>query len=664
MQFVYDIETYPNYFCFVAEHAYSDALVRFELSEFRDDSEAFFSFLTDASNQRWEGVGFNNLGFDYPVVHWMIRHRRDCVGVEGARIAYEKANMVINSPDRFAHTLWPDQRFFPQIDLYKLNHFDNFAKRTSLKALEFVMRSDSVVDLPIEPGTFLTAEQAQITGDYCVYDVGQTKKFLERNSAEIEFRRTLVEQFGPEALNWSDVKIGTEYLLRRLPWSMVYYRDESGGRMPRQTPRDKIDVGEILFPYIQFQRRECDDLLERFRNVVITNTKASVSDHCNLDGFDFHFGAGGIHGSIDSQKFVSDDSHVIVDADVTSLYPSIAIVNGLAPEHLGERFTVEYAGLKTERVKHAKGTPRNAALKLGLNGGFGNSNNPWSPLFDPKMTMAITINGQLMLLMLAERLLSVPGLELIQINTDGVTYRVPRGEGEQTAKAICHQWEAETKLDLEFADYAAFWGRDVNNYLALTPEGKIKAKGAYWYPKTDEEYNGWWHRNYSAQIVQRAVQAHLVEGCDIEEYIRAWTDPFDFMLRYKTPRTSRLLLDGGEERGAIEQQRMTRYYVAKGGWELIKESPPADKPWITPGGFKRKSGLTDEEYYKIARTVADGEWDERIHTANKSVYDDRRIVVCQNAMICNEAKDFSFQHVDYDWYIAECRKLVDIFATD
>ncbi len=656
MQFVYDIETYPNYFCLVALHSHSDHFARFELSEYRDDSESFFEFLGVAEQHRLEGVGFNSLGFDYPVLHHMIHNREDCKGVEGAQIAYRKADLIINSESRFGHMLWPDQRFFPQLDLYKLNHFDNRAKSTSLKALQFTMRSKSVEDLPIAPGTYLTAEQAKITGDYCEHDVTETKRFKERCEKEIEFRRSLVDEFGPEAMNWSDVKIGAEKLLRRLDWDACYYKDDDGKRQPRQTPRQQIDLRQCIFDYITFERYECNQLLERFKDTKVVDTKASISDSVTLDGFTFDFGTGGIHGAKHNSIYRADDDHVIIDADVTSLYPSIAIVNKLAPEHLGEQFCTEYAALKAERLRHAKGTPENAALKLALNGTYGNSNNPWSPFLDPKFTMTITVNGQLMLLMLAERLLAVPSVELIQINTDGVTFRCRKDVRDQV-DTVCTEWSRWTCLDLEYAEYSAFYGRDVNSYIAQYTDGKLKSKGAYWYPKQDSDYNGWWHKDFSALVVQRAVEAVLVRGADLETFIREHDDPFDFMCRYKTPGGSVLVHGVSPE---IDQQRVTRYYVAKDGQPLVKKSPPPKKPWVIPGAYKRKSGITDQEYYSIARTLKPDEHDERIHTKNRSRYEDRRISVCQSAMICNNESDFDFTAVDYDWYITEAKKLIEI----
>src|SRR6185503_19096181 len=99
-------------------------------------------------------------------------------------------------------------------------------------------------------------------------------------------------------------KIGSEILIQRLG-KEACYKYVDGKREPRQTPRHAIKVAEIVFPQISFQRRECRDLLDRFKATTIYNTKASVSDSLELDGFQIDFGTGGVHGSVDRKVFRS-----------------------------------------------------------------------------------------------------------------------------------------------------------------------------------------------------------------------------------------------------------------------------------------------------------------------------------------------------------------------
>jgi len=204
-------------------------------------------------------------------------------------------------------------------------------------------------------------------------------------------------------------------------------------------------------------------------------------------------------------------------------------------------------------------------LKLALNGVYGDSNNQYSPFYDPLYTMSVTITGQLLLCKLAENLMSIPGLQMVQINTDGLTVRIPR-DHYGWFKKECTLWMTGTGLTLEQNVYSRMWVRDVNNYIAEYEDGKLKRKGAY-------EYNREWHQDHSALIVPKAAEAHLVRGESISDFIRGHSDIFDFMLRAKVDRSSRLMW------GDVQVQNITRYYVTdqEHGGTLTKIMPPLAK---------------------------------------------------------------------------------------
>src|SRR5690606_34846804 len=136
-------------------------------------------------------------------------------------------------------------------------------------------------------------------------------------------------------------------------------------------------------------------------------------------------------------------------------------------------------------------------MKLAGNGAYGNFNNPFSPLYDPKVMCSITVNGQLQILQLVEMIELIPHCELIQANTDGITVRVRR-DVEHFFKLWCKVWEDETLLELEEVLYSRMFIRDVNNYLVEDMKGKVKKrKGAYEYPTTLKEYDDMWHKDWS-----------------------------------------------------------------------------------------------------------------------------------------------------------------------
>lgn len=658
---VYDIETLPNVFTFHFVGLFSDRNATFEISEYRDDRRELLAWFAYWQTNQIPMIGFNSLSFDYPVLHEI--YLNPYISVEQI---YDFAMGLINSFNRFGGQVYQSDRFAPQIDLFKIHHFDNRAKSTSLKALQVSMRSESVMEMPIAFGVPLTPKQID---DYLIpynkHDVKETKRFAHISLDAIRFRLQLSETLAGDVLNFNDTKIGAKILEQRLGEDICYVRSESGRREPRQTPRHAIALAEIIFPYIEFRHPEFNRILTWMRGQTLTADELTESIqtkgvftgvHATVGGMDFHFGTGGIHGSVPSARFAADQEWAIVDIDVASLYPSIAIVNRLYPEHLGERFVEEYARLPIERAKHKKGTVENATFKLASNGTCGNSNNKFSVFYDPKFTMTITINGQLLLCMLAEWLLTVSGLSIIQVNTDGITYRCRRDRLEHAA-IVQRVWERLTRLALEQAEYSRMWIRDVNNYVAEgAADGKLKQKGAYWFPrKFPEDITNAappaWHKDFSASVTVKAAVAHMVEGVDIERFVYGHADPFDFMCRAKVDRSSSLMI------GDKEVQRITRYYVARSGGAMKKISPPVKGARV--GQYKRRNGISDFEYETIRSQVGDA-WDERIHTKNKSKYEIREMSIEAGQLVaeCNRASDFDFGNVRYEWYIDAARKLV------
>lgn len=184
----------------------------------------------------------------------------------------------------------------------------------------------------------------------------------------------------------------------------------------------------------------------------------------------------------------------------------------------------------------------------------------------------------------------------------------------------------------------------------------LKLKGCYSVPdplnhaqSIGEMQPPGWHRDWSALIIPRAAVAHMIHGCDIEQFIRFCTNPFDFMLGIKVKRSDALMWNG------IRQQRNTRYYVTTDGAPMTKEAPPVGKI----GDFKKANGVSDAEYFRVMQETG-GMWDERVCTKNKSRYEQRlnQVQAGYNVTICNNADDFRFDNVNYAWYVQEALKLV------
>ena len=609
--YIYDIETYPNVFTLAVEHADAPLRWMFEISDWRNDSRDIIAFLQFLKETDARMVGFNSLGFDYPVLHTLIR-----MGHSDARTLYDKAMAIINSQDdddsKWVHQVNPSDRFVEQIDLFKIHHFDNKARATSLKVLEFNMRSDNIEDLPFPVGTLLNREQIEVLKKYNAHDVAQTKAFYRHTQDMIHFREELTRKYpGKDWINFNDTKIGKDYFIMKLEEAGVpCYDFGPKGRTPRQTKRPVIHLRDAILPWISFEQPEFTRVLGWLKDQSITETKGVFNDlTACVNGFTFVFGLGGIHGSVDSEVIESDDSEVIVDLDVTSYYPNLAIVNGFHPAHLGSDFVAIYKHLFEQRKSYPKKSAESAMLKLALNGVYGDSNNQFSVFYDPLYTMTITLNGQLLLCLLAEGLMHIPGLRLIQVNTDGLTVKVPR-EHKWLVDVARAAWQSRTGLNLEEAIYKAMMIRDVNNYVAVYEDGSTKRKGAY-------EWKAGWHQNAGGLVIPKVAEKVLVEGAPIRETVENWPDIMDFMLRTKVPRSSHLGLE--IDGVTVRVQNITRYYIAKGGGRLFKWMPPLAKK---PGEW-RKIGV-------------ESGW---------------------GVQVCNDIKDAGKLPVDFDYYVQEVEKL-------
>ena len=625
----------------------------FEVSSRKNQCAEFASFIYQLRDAKARMFGYNNEGFDYVVVHHLIT-LFERQGFFTSLDAYDKAQEIIDpkahaavrmlistgmagsleyawqtyhkytlsyfpaevqqayataeTNNRFRLTIWPDQRIVTQGDLLKIHHFDNVAKSTSLKKLEINMRSQNVIDLPYSPHTPLTSPQADEVIAYMCHDVSETLKFYKASIDQIRFRDDLAIRFPDlgDVLNFNDTKIGKKYFERELEKSGVpCYEYVGRKKSPRQTLRPTIALSDVISSKVQFAAPEFQTILDRLRGSIIVETKGVFDDMvANFDGLDFVFGTGGLHGSLSATSVYPDATYDLVDVDVASYYPNLAISNGFYPEHLSDKFCDIYRQVYEMRKQYGKKTAENAMLKLALNGVYGNSGNAYSPFYDTKYMMSITINGQLFLCMLAEWVVTTCGAKMVQVNTDGITCLVPRVNREKF-NTICHAWENHTGLDLEHTEYTAMHLRDVNSYMAVKKDGSVKRIGAYAYehpienPFTRELA---WYKNHSMRVVAKAAEAKLVHGVDIADFIKSHRDHFDFMLSVKVPRSSRL-----EERWPGVQirrvQNTTRYYVSTAGCALTKVMPPlAGKVAERPIGIEK--GWT----VKVVNDAAQFDW--------------------------------------------------------
>lgn len=574
---VYDIETLYNCFTYTGFNTKENKWYQFVIHDSINNLPELYNHI---KNDLIMMVGYNNENFDYPVIHWILTNYHNLIKLSNDNIAkqiYKEAQRIINSTQ---YEVIPDKKkIIPQTDLFLIWHYNNNARRTSLKDLEFAMNMPNIEEMPIDHREFVHKNQIPLILDYNKNDVeatylfllntlGKTDYSIYKNKNKIELREKLKKKFKIPCSNYPDVKIGEQLMLN------LYARatnQDVWELKEKRTNRSSIKLKDCIPHWCKIESPEFKEFYNTILNTTITGQKGEFQKSILFHGIKFDFGLGGSHGCIKSGIYESDENTIILDLDVSSLYPSVAKSLNLYPAHLGPEFMKLYSDFIEARIneKHKPKDERDNVLiegyKLILNGTYGKSNEATSFMYDPLYTFKTTIGGQIFICMWAERMVKeVPELTFIQINTDGITIKLPRNKVD-TIRKVCEQLTEETTLVIEEAFYKKMVIRDVNNYLSeyedSTKENEhLKLKGCF---EIDKEF----HKDNSMKIVPIALKNYFINGIPIEDTIKNHKNIYDFCLRLKVNSTSSAYSITVKDSDVITTQlnRTTRYYISNIG---------------------------------------------------------------------------------------------------
>jgi len=611
---IYDLETL-NIFTATFIDRDSDEIRTFVLSNTRNNIALLFKFLNDEVKGL---IGYNCITFDAQILEFLYRNPR--ATAEQIRIY---ANIITDNdnPKRPDVAEWKLR--IPHLDLFRALSLSVKAKRTSLKWTEFMMDLDNIEDMPSQ-GEGDNWEEKVLS--YNLNDVIATKELYNRHKKDIELRITLTQREKINLMNSTEPdmskKIFSKYLSRAMEIPESDLRTMSTNRL-------LVPVKDIILPYIEFKSNILNLVKKEFQKLELyENDKPEFN--IKFGGIDIVYALGGIHGSLSSNIVQSDDKYIIKSCDVASFYPNLAIRNKLHPQHIPQEiFCNLYENLYDERKVIPKSDPRNYILKITLNAVYGMSNDKFSFLRDRQFTLAICINGQLLLSMLFEKMiLEIPDSKLIMCNTDGFEILIPR-QYEDKYNQLCKEWEELTKLELEFVDYSKMIISDVNNYIAVYQDStkEPKCKGKYEFKDIPL------HKNKSHSIIPIAVFEYFVNNKPIEDTIRNHTNIFDFCAGVRASKSqergqSRYELHTivGTEINKTKLSKTVRYFISTRGKYLFK---------------CYENGVIEHVEAPDKRGRNNKDW--KVTYFNKAYY----------------PENFSDYNIDYSYYISKARQWIN-----
>jgi hypothetical protein len=568
---VMDYETMKNCFIAVFEHYKENTQHVFIVHELRNDLQKLLDFLEENKQLKEWHISFNGLAFDAQITMFLLKNKDELINLPVQELVekiYEKAQEIINKQNDGEFQEYSERdMLINQVDVFKLNHWDNPAKRSSLKWIQYSMDWDNIQEMPLHHSVKVsTWSQLNTIVTYCKNDVRSTKRIMELSKEQINLRANLTAEYGITLYSASEPRISKELFL-------MFLSQKTGIKKydlrQLRTNRTHITVSDLILPYTKFKTEIFQDLLDNFKMVVIdpNNTKGGFKYSIEYKGVKTDFGLGGVHGAKESGIYASGDGMVIMTSDVTSFYPNLAIRNGWSPAHLPQKeFCELYEWFFEERKKIPKKDPKNYVYKIILNSTYGLSNDKNSFLYDPEFTMRVTINGQLSLMMLYEMLAEgIPNCIPLMQNTDGLEMMIPQ-EHKQRYLDICAEWEQITNLQLEHDEYSKMILADVNNYIAVNTAGKYKCKGRF------EFENLALHKNKSHLIIPKAIFNYFIHDVPPEKTIMENKNIFDYCAGVKIKGDWEFhqicIINRTIEKSFL--QKTLRYYISKGGCKIMK----------------------------------------------------------------------------------------------
>ena len=581
---LYDIEVFPNCFHCTVSDSESHKKYKFEISNRKNQLEELIDFFYF---KRTEHVmcGYNNHHYDDIVINYMIFFRNTMKRFDYLKICnslYYLSKAIIESektenidkikPYKYAN-------YFYSFDLMTMLY--SAAKQKSLKEVEILLGMDNVQEFEAGFDQRLLDSEIDDMIKYNGNDVDATELLLNTVKDEVDLRLEVEKEWGFDALSMSNIRIGEEILLRQSNLKGVAL-EEAKSKIRRVA---KIENKDIILPFIQYSNPKLKEVLLDVKNATCYPCKSdkkqkNYEKKFVLSNTCYSIGEGGIHTINEPRIFKPTADQYIGHSDVTSMYPSLAIIYKWLPVHLGKDFWNVYESLYKERViaKRNHDELKAKAFKFALNSPIGKMQNESSWAYDPLNAYKIRMNGQLILLMLVDRLLSI-NCKIVQVNTDGVVYIADKANRELVNQFV-HEVENITKLHFDSDDYESFYQYDVNNYFGIRKgysqsgdPSLIEKKGKF---ITEIGLNN----SMTPVVISKAVINYFLTKEPIDKFVKEDKNIRDFLMSQSVNREFKI------EYGNKPVQRINRYYASNSGYYLMRVK---DKMYET----KKESILSD-----------------------------------------------------------------------
>ena len=693
--FVYDIEVFQNIFHCSAINTETKEIHKFEISSRKNQlSELILFFKQVNSPVSWNDnyttncsidsdkifCGYNNLHYDNPVINYIIEYEHVLTEKPVLVITNSIFNLsreITNSGENIEKwKRWKYQVWFDSFDILTMLYSNKL--RVGLKEIQVTMQYKNVQEFVCDWSKPLPIEDFDSMIDYNINDIESTSALLDRCKKDIDLRLAIEDEYGVKVLSKDGVNIGMKILTHK-------YLEKTGltwwDIKDLRSPQAYIPLKDVILPFIKYDSPILKSVLDEMKTQVVSPGRKGYEKNFVFGGLRYTVGVGGIHSKNDPEIIIPAEDEMLIDIDVASLYPSMLIEYGFYPKHLGPEFLEVYSQIRSERIeaKHNGDKIKDSTLKLALNGLSGNLQNEHNFCYSPFAVMQIRINGQLLLLMLAEKLVEL-GCRIVQANTDGLFVLLKKSIYDKV-NIVCREWEQLTKLTLEEDRFEAMYQYAINDYIAVK-EGYAKKKHefrdftAVMDPKTGDHIKygatnakGETYRNMdeirkdyiktkgmfitevllgkglSPKIIPEAIIKYFVDGIPVEDTVKGCTDIKKFLMSEKTGKQWHV------EYMNQEIQRTNRFYASTDGAYLWKWKGIGEHYAWNP------SELSDMAYWSLIQEGKDP-YNPPLVPDTKQY---QNMLTASGVTLLNmfDDKPIEDRKINYRYYLRECYKIIE-----
>lgn len=592
--YVYDIEVFQNIFHCSVKNTETNNIYKFEISERKNQLRELVKFFKQVDKYITWGdyyttninipanvifCGYNNLHYDNPIINYIIEYEDKLMQYNIPTICSSIFNLsktiTTSSEDNIdAWKHWKYQIWFDTFDILTMLYSNKL--RVGLKEIQVTMQYPNVQEFVCDWTKPLPLEDFDSMIDYNINDIESTSELLNRCKKDVDLRIAIEDEYGVRVLSNDGVNIGMKILTQK-------YLEKTGltwwDIKDLRSPMSVIPLKDVILPFIKYDSPILQRVLDDMKNQIVSPGRKGYENKFVFNNLRYSVGVGGIHSVNSPEIIIPRDDEMLIDIDAQSLYPSMLIEYEFYPKHLGKEFLEVYKQIKDERIeaKHNGDKVKNETLKLALNGLSGNLQNEHNFCYSPEAAMRIRINGQLLLLMLAEKLTQI-GCRIVQANTDGL-FVLLKKDIYSKVNSICREWEQLTKLTLEEDRFKAMYQYAINDYFAITEDNKVKEKGMF---ITTVKLG----KGLTPKIIPKAVISFFKDGISVEDTIKNCTDIRDFLMSEKTGKQWHV------EYMNEEQQRTNRFYASTNGGYLWKWKYSNDSDIKSYQNMLTASGVT------------------------------------------------------------------------